>query len=226
MSAVITLDPLPSSVVVGGTVTFSGRVLVGSVPVFGAYVTPWITDKYRYLKHTDGTVVVAYTDSSGYYSVPWVAWDQDGVLLGTHTFQALENNYVVWSNTRSMTITAAPLLSATLSVSPTSGPVPLAVTFTIGITGGVAPYTWTLDYGDATTPSSGTVAGTKTHTYTQVGTYTATLTVTDALGLSLSAHASVGAGEVFPEPTPLVLLGLLATGAYLLRKDLAKLLKI
>jgi len=75
-------------------------------------------------------------------------------------------------------------LAATLYASPASGPVPLPVTFTIGISGGYTPYTWTLDYGDDTTPDSGTVAGTKAHTYTKVGTFTATLTVTDVLGAS------------------------------------------
>jgi len=85
-------------------------------------------------------------------------------------------------------------LSATLSASPNSGPVPLAVAFTIGIAGGVTPYTWTLDYGDATSPGSGTIAGTKPHTYTRVGTFTATLTATDALGATTTSRSKVMSG--------------------------------
>jgi len=90
---------------------------------------------------------------------------------------------------------ATPLNVASFTVAPSSGPIPLAVTFTIGtISGGFTPYSWTLDYGDGSTPGSGTVAGTKTHTYTKVGTFTAKLTVTDALGASTFSKVLLYAG--------------------------------
>lgn len=109
----------------------------------------------------------------------------------------------------------SPPLVATLSASPASGPAPLAVTFTIGISGGVTPYTWTLDYGDGSTPGSGTIAGTQPHTYNQVGTFTATLTVTDALGASTASRSKVMAGVIIQSWVSV--LAPLAVGATLLK---------
>ena len=77
-------------------------------------------------------------------------------------------------------------LTATLTAQPTSGPAPLPVDFTIGISAGAPPYAWSLDPGDGSEPYTGTrsTAGSifLTHTYAQAGTFTATLTVTDASG--------------------------------------------
>ena len=114
-----------------------------------------------------------------------------------------------------LTTGEAPPLSATLSASPSVGPVPLAVSFTIGIAGGVTPYTWALDYGDGSTPGSGTVAGTKLHTYTNVGTFTATLTVTDALGAATASRSKVMAGVIIQSWVSV--LAPLAVGAVLLK---------
>jgi PKD repeat protein len=97
------------------------------------------------------------------------------------------------TGTTSITI-AAPLSVASFTASPTSGPVPLTVTFTIGtISGGFPPYSGTLNYGDGSSdPVS--AAGTKTHTYTTKGTFTATLTVTDSLGATISGTVTTYAG--------------------------------
>ena len=85
-------------------------------------------------------------------------------------------------------------LAATLAASPTAGQAPLAVTFTIGISGGPPPYTWSLAPGDGSAPYTGSRAAsgnfTKTHTYTAAGTFTATLTVTDALGATAIGRAT------------------------------------
>jgi len=102
------------------------------------------------------------------------------------------------TGTTSITI-AAPLTVASFTAAPTSGPIPLAVTFTIGtISGGFTPYSWTLNYGDGSTPDSGTVAGTKAHTYNKAGSFTATLTVMDALGASVVYRATAYAGVAAP----------------------------
>ena len=81
-------------------------------------------------------------------------------------------------------------LTVSLDASPKSGNVPLTVTFTCEAHGGYLNYTWTLDFGDGSSPESGTRSSegswTVKHTYNKAGTYTATLTVTDALGASLS----------------------------------------
>jgi hypothetical protein len=193
----VTLDPLPGSVGVGDTVVFSGRILKpdGS-PVVGGFVTIWVADRYRWLNNPDGGLLYVRSDGEGRYSAPWVVWNQDGVLLGTHTFQSFENNYEVWSGAQSMTITV-PLVAA-FSADRASGPVPLAVTFSCGASGGVLNYTWSLDPGDGSAPYGGTRTAegtwTQTHTYNVRGVYTATLTVTDALGTTTSSMVQVGAG--------------------------------
>lgn len=203
----ITLYSLPSPVAIGDTVVFKGDILKSDgTPVVGEVVGIWIVDKYRWLKNADGSLVLANSDSSGYYSVSWVVWNQDGVLLGAHTFQAYANNYQVWSNTRPMTIVGP--LTVTFSADKTSGPVPLAVTFSCGASGGVLNYTWTLDPGDGSAPYSGTRTAegtwTQAHTYNTGGAFTAVLTVTDALGASIASRLQVGAGVPIIDWLPLL----------------------
>jgi len=88
-----------------------------------------------------------------------------------------------------------PPLTATLDASPTSGAIPLDVTFTFSASGGFKPYDWTLDFGDGTTPASGTGwdGSTKTvvHTYEKVGEFKAVLTVIDALGVGLRRELAI-----------------------------------
>jgi len=90
------------------------------------------------------------------------------------------------------------LLTVDFTADKTSGPAPLAVTFTCSAGRGYSPYSWTLDYGDGSTVESGSgwngTAFTKTHTYTQQGSYTATLTVTDTLGTAMQAQLTIGSG--------------------------------
>lgn len=193
----ITLYSLPSPVGIGDTVVFKGDILKSDgTPVVDGDVTIWIVDKYRWLYNADGSLFHAYSNSQGYYSASWVVWNQDGVLLGAHTFQAYENNHQVWSNTRPMTIVGA--LAVTFSADKTSGPVPLAVTFSCGASGGALNYTWTLDSGDGSAPYSGTRTAegmwTQAHTYNTGGSFTAELTVTDALGASIATKLAIGAG--------------------------------
>lgn len=109
MSASITLNALPDSVVMGETVLFTGtaRRPDGS-PMKGGYVTLWWKNRYTYLKKPDGGFVDGRTDSQGNYSITWTAWNQDGRMIGVQQFQALENNYVVFSNTRYMRLSEAP----------------------------------------------------------------------------------------------------------------------
>ena len=144
----------------------------------------------------------------------------------THTYAAA-GNYTIkvvvkdrntgaqGENTTSIPI--VPQLSATLSASPTSGLVPLAVTFTIGISGGYIPYTGgTLDYGDgASDPVSD--SGTKVHTYTKAGTFTATLTFTDALGASILSRSKLSIGMEGVTIQPWIILAELAVGAVMIK---------
>ena len=74
----------------------------------------------------------------------------------------------------------------TLSANPTSGIVPLMVTFTLSASDSDGTITqWTLDTNNDGTPeysNSGPPPSTQQHTYTTVGTYTTKLTVTDNNG--------------------------------------------
>jgi PKD repeat protein len=97
------------------------------------------------------------------------------------------------------TVSIAAPLSVTLSADPTSGNVPLSVVFTMGVSGGFYPCSYTLNFGNGTPPESGTKAGPGSivfgaHTYSKVGVFTATATVTDALGATAVFGLQIGAG--------------------------------
>jgi hypothetical protein len=69
-------------------------------------------------------------------------------------------------------------LSVQIDADPKSGFVPLAVSFSCSVTGGIMPctYLWEFDDGSTSTVQN------PTHTYEYVGNYHVNLTVTDALG--------------------------------------------
>jgi len=114
----------------------------------------------------------------------------------------------------------ATLLAATLAASPTAGQAPLAVTFTIGISGGTPPYTWSLAPGDGSAPYTGSRAAigsfTRAHTYTAAGIFTATLTVTDALGATATNKATATPGAE-PQPSAIGIAAPLIAGAILIK---------
>jgi len=70
----------------------------------------------------------------------------------------------------------SPPLSAEINASPTSGYVPLAVSFTGSASGGTAPYSYSWDFGDGSSSSEQNPS----LTYSSASTYTVTLTVTDS----------------------------------------------
>jgi PKD repeat protein len=97
------------------------------------------------------------------------------------------------------TVSIAAPLSVTLSADPTSGNVPLSVVFTMGVSGGFYPCSYTLDFGDGTPAESGTKVGPGSvvfgaHVYSKVGVFTAVATVTDALGATTVFGLQIGAG--------------------------------
>ncbi len=84
----------------------------------------------------------------------------------------------------------APPPQAVASGSPTSGSVPLTVSFTGSASGGSSPYTYSWNFGDGS-PASTTQN--PSHTYTVAGSYTAVLTVTDSTGASSTARVQITA---------------------------------
>jgi PKD repeat protein len=77
---------------------------------------------------------------------------------------------------------AGPAPTASFTATPTSGSVPLAVSFTDTSTGG--PTSWAWDFGDGGTST----AQSPSHTYTSTGTFTATLTATNGQGSTSSSR--------------------------------------
>jgi PKD repeat protein len=136
-------------------------------------------------------LAVTFTDQSTGGVTSW-SWDfGDGSPASTvqnpsHTYNA-EGTYTVsltatgpgGSNTKTrinyISVSAAPPLPpvAGFSASPTSGPAPLAVTFTDDSTGSITSWSW--DFGDGSPAST---EQNPSHTYTAAGTYTVSLTVT------------------------------------------------
>jgi uncharacterized protein (TIGR03382 family) len=95
---------------------------------------------------------------------------------------------------------------ADLTASVLTGEAPFDVTFTISGTPSTDEtlQTWTLDYGDGSTPATGSFGGASTlqreHTYTDVGVYRAKLTVTDSGGVT-STNLAEQTITVVPEGT-------------------------
>ena len=79
-------------------------------------------------------------------------------------------------------------LTATATVTPTTGNAPLNVSFSGSATGGTSPYSYSWNFGDGSATSA---LQNPTHTYNAAGTYTATLTVTDSSSPAKTATSSV-----------------------------------
>lgn len=90
-------------------------------------------------------------------------------------------------------------LSARPSVTPTSGPAPLTVTFTPSATtdNSIVVYEWDFD-GDGTFDISETVGRNQSFTFSEPGSYTATLRVTDNAGGQASADVTISVGNQPP----------------------------
>jgi len=93
--------------------------------------------------------------------------------------------------------------TVTASANPTSGPEPLTVQFSVVVSGGTPPYTYSWSFGDAT--PDGTEQN-PTHTYTWVFYYTwqASVTVRDNLGYYNTSvvYLSYSTATVTPTTTP------------------------
>ncbi len=91
------------------------------------------------------------------------------------------------SSLASLTIELVAPLVAAASATPFAGPAPLPVTFSSAPSGGLAPFTYTWNFGDG-----GTGAGAQpSHTYSAAGNYTATVSISDALGEVATASVAV-----------------------------------
>ncbi len=85
-------------------------------------------------------------------------------------------------------------LTLTAQASPSSGYLPLDVTFNATAFNGTPPYSYEWDFGDGSSAAGAAVS----HTYSAAGTYTATVTVTDSVSASASATVTVTVKVVPP----------------------------
>lgn len=79
-------------------------------------------------------------------------------------------------------------LEVSVDRTPSSGGLPLGVSFASSVLGGAPPYTFDWDFGDG---SGHSTQQNPTHTYTLGGMYVAKLTVTDSAGASASASVTI-----------------------------------
>jgi PKD repeat protein len=159
---------LPPSPVVNTPVTFTAMTIGGTSP----YLVTW-----NFGDGTSGTgssVIHTFTNAQS-FTVTETATDSS-----TPTQTA--------TNSRSITVLATPPLSTTFQVSSSSPQVGQIVTFTASATGGTAPYTYVIAFGDGATGTGSTT----THAYSIAGSYTAKVTVTD----SASPKASITASKI------------------------------
>ena len=134
------------------------------------------------------------------------------VYSSTGNFTAkvsVDDEYTAASGSGSDSVEVRSSLSASLSSDKTTGDIPLTVNFICAMSGGYAPYNWSLTYGNGGSDSGQRSSEGEVfpgHTYTQVGTFTATLTVTDALGLSKIVKSTIKAGAIITQNIMQILL--------------------
>jgi len=177
-SVVITVYPLPTATATAApsagcaplAVSFTGGASGGTSP----YTYSWVFG--------DGGTSTAQSPSHTYTS----AGSYTAVLTVTDSHGC--------QGSKSVVITVYPLPTASASASPTSGCMPLNVSFTGGASGGTGPYTYSWVFGDSGTST----AQSPSHTYTGAGSYTAVLTVTDSHSCQGSKSVVI---TVYPLPT-------------------------
>lgn len=176
-----------------------------------------VSSNYDHCMSLTGCGTMAYLAKQMNVTLP-AGYDgtKSGVLaytwatVGIIDLDSIENAVCeAWLRTPT-TVGFAPPSAITLTVTPTTGNVPLAVTFTSTV-----PAAWTLNFGDGSAVQSGTSAGAISvpHTYATAGTFTAALT-------SGTQTATVVAQPVGPPPpnppaaTTITVNGALTAGTY------------
>ncbi len=180
------------------TNTKTNYITVGNKPVANFSGTPTIGAP---------NMSVTFTDSSTYSPTAW-SWtfgdsnsstaqnpSHSYTAVGSYTVALTATNaYGNNTNTKSNYITVGNPPVANFSGTPTSGNVPLAVTFTDSSTN--TPTAWSWTFGDS---NSSTVQN-PSHTYSGAGTYTVALTATNAYGNNTNTKSSYITVTSIPAP--------------------------
>ena len=109
--------------------------------------------------------------------------------IGLSTFPMTTNDQAgLGDPLEDLWIQGATPLTATATVTPTTGNAPLSTSFTGSASGGTSPYSYGWNFGDG---SAASALQSPAHTYNAAGTYNATLTVTDSSSPAKTATSSV-----------------------------------
>ncbi|GEM_PF-4356900 len=187
----------PTSAYANQTVAFSIELTNTGDNAFtitkAVYVIEWDEDNITTVTLKGNTSVAASetVNLTGSFVTPDVApatyegnvniTAREGVLLPVTTELSFDMDF---------TIIPVPPLTVSILASPASGTVPLDVTFTSEVEGGIGPYTYAWSAGDGSTGDGSTFE----HRYAEAGRYDATLVVTDSRGTTSSASLTVHAG--------------------------------
>ncbi|HUN37855.1 MAG TPA: putative Ig domain-containing protein [Trebonia sp.] len=150
------------------------------------------------LTATGGTGALTWSVSSGTLPPGLSLNSATGLLSGTpttsgrytFTVQVADTFGGTATQTVTIVIAAVPTLS---NPAPASGQTGVAYSNGLAVTGGTAPYTWSVSAGSlppglSLNPTTGVISGTPT----AVGLYTFTVQVTDAFGLTATQTLSIG----------------------------------
>jgi PKD repeat protein len=156
---------------------------------------------------TGGMPTINYTWNLGDGSVaytpdPWHNYTQPGSYGAQATVTDGDSHHS--TGTVYVNVSARPgALQVTYTETPTSGLSPLTVTFTSMVSGGVAPYVYSWNYGDGSPVS---YAANTSHTFNSSGTFHITLNVTDS-----KTHSGAYTEAVTVHAGPMALAPLTAT---------------
>lgn len=147
----------------------------------GADGSPLVS--YTFFPGDDGAPVTTSAPTLSYTYLAAGSFDAEVVVTDANGNQA-ESSIVTIKPTTSITVNPSGHPVAALIVTPTSGTVPLTVTFDGSrsfATGSRSIQSYTWDFGDGSALLT-TSSATTTHVYTSVGTFSPSLSVTDSTG--------------------------------------------
>jgi PKD repeat protein len=136
------------------------------------------------------------TSAATVYDGSATSHNDTGVQAGTNYCYAAyaHDSRPVYASGVSASVVTPGAFAISAKATPSSGPAPLAVTYSATISGGRAPFTYLWQMG-SNPPSTSVSPST---TWTTAGNYVTTVTVTDADGLTANSSVSVTVGAAGP----------------------------
>jgi PKD repeat protein len=168
-------------------------------------ISPMATPPYTVtFDFGDGSPLVILPTVTGVGGYEEVSWNHTYAAAGTYPVQIsvfdggssttiVPFTQTIYPQFTGITVAASP--------NPASGcdlHIGETITFTVTPQGGIAPYLYSVDFGDGTTATNST--GVFTHAYA-AGTYTATFYATDSGNCAVTNNTTYGPFNVVPEPT-------------------------